>query len=243
MRIFGRPVLGLFAQFRANLSPESYFGLQMMMGFLLFAAAAWLFGGIAEDVVTGDPLILRDLEVERWFHIHQIPGLNRFLSGVSRLHEWPAITGDTALVMLYLLWRRDWRWVTTVICAVPGGMLLDALLKVAFHRARPTLSSSAALLHTYSFPSGHVMAATLIYGVSAAYLITRLAAWHFKVLAVLVACSLVAVVAFSRVYLGVHYLSDVLAAASAGVTWLAFCLVSVDTLWYRRGRQPGSDVG
>jgi membrane-associated phospholipid phosphatase len=190
VRARGRPVLDLFARLRANLSPGSYFGLQMTVGLLVFAAAAWLFGGIAEDVVTGDPLILRDLEVERWFHLHQTPRLNRFLSGVSRLHEWPAVTGATVLLMLYFLWRRDWRWVTTVICAVPGGMLLDALLKVAFHRARPALSSLAALLHTYSFPSGHVMAATLLYGVSAAYLITRLAAWHCRVLAVLVACSL-----------------------------------------------------
>ena len=169
MRAHGRPVLDLFARLRANLSPGSYFGLQMTVGLLVFAAAAWLFGGIAEDVVTGDPLILHDLEVERWFHLHQTSWLNKFLSSVSRLHEWPAVTGATMLLTLYLLWRRDWRWVTTVICAVPGGMLLDALLKVAFHRARPTLSSLAALLHTYSFPSGHVMAATLLYGVSAAY--------------------------------------------------------------------------
>ena len=85
--------------------------------------------------------------------------------------------------------------------------------------------------------------ATLIYEVSAAYLITRLAAWHCRVLAVLVACSLVAVVAFSRVYLGVHYLSDMLAAASAGLTWLALCVVAVDTLGDRRGRHHNSGVG
>jgi membrane-associated phospholipid phosphatase len=133
--------------------------------------------------------------------------------------------------------------VTTVICAVPGGMMLDALLKVAFRRARPTLSDLTAVLHTYSFPSGHVMAATLLYGVAAAYLTTRLTAWRSGVIAVIVACFLVTIVAFSRVYLGVHYLSDVLAAAAAGVTWLALCLVAVDTLWYRRGRHHNSGVG
>jgi membrane-associated phospholipid phosphatase len=239
----GRPVLGLFGRLRAGLSPGSYFGLQLTVGLLVFAAGAWVFGGIAEDVFTGDPLIAFDLGVERWFHSHQTPWLNRFLSGVSRLHEWPAVTGATVLIVLYLLWRRDWRWATTVICAVPGGMLLDAILKMAFHRARPTLSDLTAVLHTYSFPSGHVMAATLIYGVAAAYLTTRLAAWRWEFLAVLVACSLVAIVAFSRVYLGVHFLSDVLAAAAAGVTWLALCLMAVDTLWYRRDRQHNSGVG
>ena len=231
----GRLALGFFARLKAELSPGSYFALQMTVGVLGCAAGAWLFGGIAEDVVTGDPLTVLDLEVERWFHSHQMPWLNRCLSGVSRLHEWPAVTGATALLLLYLTLRRDWRWVTTVICAVPGGMLLDALLKVAFHRARPTLAILAAVLHTYSFPSGHVMAATLLYGVTAAYLSTRLPTWRWGVLAVLVACCWVAVVAFSRVYLGVHYLSDVLAAAAAGITWLALCLVAVDTLWYRRG--------
>jgi membrane-associated phospholipid phosphatase len=237
------PVLGFFARLRAGLSPGSYFGLQITVGVLVFAAGAWLFGGIAEDVVTGDTIIALDLEAERWLHSHQTPWLNRFLSGVSRLHEWRAVTGITALLLLYLVLRRDWRWVTTVICAVPGGMLLDAVLKVAFHRARPTLSILAAVLHTYSFPSGHVMAATLIYGVAAAYLTTRLATWRWGVLAVLVACCWVAVVAFSRVYLGVHYLSDVLAAAAAGVTWLALCLVAVDTLWYRRGCHHNSGAG
>lgn len=238
-----RPVSRLFARLRTGLSPGSYFGLQITAGVLIFAAGAWLFGGIAEDVVTGDSIIALDLEAERWFHSHQTPWLNRFLSGVSRLHEWPAITGATVLFLLYLLWRRDWRWMTTVVCAVPGGMLLDALLKVAFHRARPTLSTLAAVLHTYSFPSGHVMAATLLYGVAAAYLSTRLAVWYGVVLAVLVAGSMVAMVAFSRVYLGVHYLSDVLSAAAAGVTWLALCLMAVDTLWYRRGRRHNNADG
>jgi membrane-associated phospholipid phosphatase len=226
----------LFARLKAGLSPEGYFALQIATGVLVFAAGAWLFGGIAEDVMTGEPLVALDLGVERWFHAHQTPWLNRILSSISRVHGWRGITAATILLLLYLLWHRNWRWVTTVICAVPGGMLFDAILKMAFHRARPTLSELTFVLHTYSFPSGHVMAATLFYGVAAAYLTTRLVAWRWEFLAALVACFLVAVVAFSRVYLGVHFLSDVLAAAAAGATWLALCLMAADTLWYRRGR-------
>jgi membrane-associated phospholipid phosphatase len=236
-------VLGFIARLRGDLSPGSYFGLQIAVGVAVLAAGAWLFGGIAEDVVTGDPIVALDLETERWFHHHQTPWLNRILSGIGWLHEWPGVTGATVLLLAYLLWRQDWRWVTTVICAVPGGMLLDVLLKVAFHRARPTLSDLSAVLHTYSFPSGHVMAATLIYGVAATYVTARLGAWRWGAFAFLVACLLVALVAFSRIYLGVHYLSDVLAASAAGVTWLALCLVAVDTLWYRRGRRHNNDAG
>jgi membrane-associated phospholipid phosphatase len=226
----------LFARLKASLSPGGYFALQMAVGVVVFTVGAWLFRGIAEDVMTGQPLVALDLRAERWFHSHQTPWLDRTLSRVSQVHEWRGISGATLLLLLYLLWRRNWRWLTTVICAVPGGMLLDTILKLAFHRARPTLSDLTAVLHTYSFPSGHVMAATLFYGVAAAYLATRLYSWRLEFLAPLVACCLVAIVAFSRIYLGVHFLSDVLAAVAAGVAWLAFCLMAVDTLWYRLGR-------
>ena len=151
-------------------------GLQLTVGALAFTGAAWLFGGIAEDVLTGDPLTVFDLQAERWFHSHQAPWLTTFLSAVSRWHEWPAMTAVTLLLLLYLLWQRHWHWVVTIICTVPGGMLLNTLIKLVFHRARPTLSDLTATLHTYSFPSGHVMAATLIYGVVAAYLAARITA-------------------------------------------------------------------
>lgn len=230
-------VSGIIARLRGRLSPGSYFALQMVVGVTVLAGGAWLFGGISEDVVNGDPIVALDLQTERWFHDHQTPWLNRTLSDISLLHEWPAVTGATVLLLAYLLSRQDWRWLITVICAVPGGMLLNVLLKLAFHRARPTLSDLSAALHTYSFPSGHVMAATLVYGVAATYVTARLAAWRWGAFAVFVACFSIALVAFSRIYLGVHYLSDVLAASAAGVTWLALCLVAVNTLWYRRGRR------
>jgi membrane-associated phospholipid phosphatase len=233
LNVCDRSVWMRFARLVARMSPASRFAVQILAGAAIFVAAAWLFGGIAEDVATQDSLIVFDLSVERWFHAQQSPWWNAFFSIVSRLHEWREVTGATLLFLSYLLYRREWRWVLTLICTVPGGMLLNLLLKAALHRARPTLSALATALHSYSFPSGHVMAATLLYGVTAAYLVVRVAAWQWGVLAVLLACSLVSLVAMSRVFLGVHFLSDVTAAAAAGVMWLALCLVAVHTLWYR----------
>jgi undecaprenyl-diphosphatase len=231
------------ARLRAALSPGGYFAVQMAVGVMAFAAAAWLFGDIAEDVVTADPTVVFDRQVGRWFHAHQIPWLNEFSSGISQLFGGPAVTGATVLLLLYVLWRREWRWMITVICVVPGGMLVNGILKVAFHRARPTLSTLTAVLHTYSFPSGHVMAATLVCGVAAAYLTARPASWGRKVLTGLAACCVVVVVAFCRLYLGVHYLSDVLSAAAAGVMWLSLCLVAVGTLQHRRNGHDKGSVG
>ena len=174
MCVRGRAMLSSLARLRAALSPGGYFGLQMAAGVLAFAAGAWLFGGIAEDVVTGDPIIVLDQKVERWFHSHQTPWLIEFFSGVSRLFGWPGVTGATVLLLISLVWRRDWRWVITVICAVPGGMLLDGLLKVAFHRARPTLAILAVVLRTYSFPSGHALFSLCFYCMLAAVFTGRI---------------------------------------------------------------------
>lgn len=223
------------AWLRRRLSPESYFGLQLTLGVVLFAGAAWMFGGIAEDVVTDDPLTVIDTIIAKWLHEHSVWWLTAFAAFVSRLHEWTGIAALTILLIFYLCWKRQWQWAVKVACTVAGGMLLNVLLKLIFHRARPSFSEIAATLQTYSFPSGHVMAAMLIYGVMAAYVAARLSAWRWRVLAVLVALALVGLVAFSRMYLGVHYLSDVLAASAAGIAWFALCDVAVGTLWHRRG--------
>lgn len=226
------------AWLRERLSPGSYFGLQLTLGVLVFAAAAWIFGGIAEDVVNGDPLTIFDDRVALWFHAHQHPWVTLAMAAVSRVHEWTVLAALTALFLAYLAWQRMGAWFVTVICVFPGGMLLNFLLKFLFHRARPIYSELAAALYTYSFPSGHVMAATLFWGILAVYLVERIEAWRWRVLVILIAVLFVALVALSRVYLGVHYVSDVLAAAAEGVAWLVLCYTAGNTYRQHRGERP-----
>jgi undecaprenyl-diphosphatase len=89
-------------------------------------------------------------------------------------------------------------------------------------------------LTTYSFPSGHTAAATVFYGLIACFLLSRVRAWPARAGIVAACCLMVALVALSRMYLGVHYLSDVLAAAAEGAAWLATCITAVSTLQRRR---------
>ena len=218
---------------RARLSPGGYFGLEMTLGILAFTGAAWLLGGVTEDVVSGDPLTLFDLRAERWFYAHQVPWLTSVMSAVSRWHEWRPVSIATFVLALFLVWRRQWYWLVAVACAIPGGTALNTLLKLVLHRARPNLTELAATLRTYSFPSGHTVAATLFYGFIAVYLASLVSAWRWRVLAVLGAMLMVFFVALSRVYLGVHYVSDVLAAMAEGIAWLALCLIALSTMWRR----------
>ena len=114
-------------------------------------------------------------------------------------------------------------------------MMLNTALKYLFDRARPTWDDPILTLSSASFPSGHTAGATLFYGFLAAYMV-----WNMKKAwprAIVVACCalMVAVVGFSRIYLGAHYLSDVLAAMSMSMVWLVICLISVRGLAHRRG--------
>jgi membrane-associated phospholipid phosphatase len=109
-------------------------------------------------------------------------------------------------------------------------MLLNVVLKNVFQRARPTFDHLLLTFSGHNFPSGHTMAAAMLYGTLAALALARIRAWHWRVLVVVVATFLIMLVSFSRIYLGAHYLSDVLGAMVEGLAWLAFCLTAVNAV-------------
>jgi membrane protein DedA with SNARE-associated domain/membrane-associated phospholipid phosphatase len=219
---------------RARLSPRSYLGLELTTGALVLIGASWLFGGIAEDVVNGDPLTLVDVQVAQWFHDHATPLVTRVMLAITHFHDPVRVTVAVLLMAGYLAWKRNWYWLICLSLTVPFGMLLNVLMKYSFHRIRPSFDNPLLLASSYSFPSGHVAGATLFYGVMAAMLVARLAAWRWRVLVVLAAVGLVLLVALTRLYLGVHYLSDVLAAFAEGIAWLTLCLTGMNTFWQHR---------
>ncbi|MFC5520557.1 bifunctional DedA family/phosphatase PAP2 family protein [Polaromonas jejuensis] len=224
---------------QARLSPRGYLGLQLTTGALVLTGASWLFGGIAEDVVSGDPLTLVDWRVAQWFHAHTAPRLTQAMLAVTHIHDPIPVTVAAMLVAVYLAWKRVWYWLIALSVTVPFGMLLNVLMKYAFHRARPSFDVPLLVLTSYSFPSGHVAGATLFYGVVAAMLVAKIKAWRWRVTIVLAAITLVVLVALTRMYLGVHYLSDVLAAFAEGVAWLTLCLTGLHTYWVHRLSGPG----
>jgi len=218
----------------ARLSPEGAMGLHLTLGVALLLVAAWLFGAIAEDVVTGATITLVDVRLAHWFHDRATPGFTRAMLFVT---HWNGIVGSSIMAVLLALWF--WRlhahyWLIVCLVAVPGGMLLNVALKHVFRRTRPSFDDPLLSLMTYSFPSGHTAAATVFYGLLACYLVRRVRTWRARALVMLGAVVMVMLVALSRMYLGVHYLSDVLAAAAEGAAWLAICITAVSTLHRRR---------
>lgn len=227
----------LTAFLRARFSSEEYLGLHLTLGALALIVAVFLFANIAEDVVTVDQITILDMQVSGWFHAHATPLFTRFMLLVTHLHSTLGIVVLSVLLVFYWVRTKAWDWVLTLVLTVPVGMLLNVLLKNIFQRARPSFDNPLLTLTTYSFPSGHAAGATLFYGVLAAYLICRAASWRWRMAIALLAILLVTLVGLSRIYLGVHYLSDVLAALAASSGWLAVSLTAVGTLRKRRRLQ------
>jgi undecaprenyl-diphosphatase len=191
--------------------------LALALGAAVFAAFA--FARIAEDYLTNDPLARWDLSFARWLAGERTTaGIDVFR--VFTFFGSPATCLAIAAVACIVLYRRRRLVDAALLPVVLGGAeLLNLILKLSFHRARPEVAF--VHLDTYSFPSGHAMISTAAYG-ALAYL-----AWgpagttRRRVLLGAGTVVLLAVVGFSRIYLGVHYLSDVLAGIAGGLFWLS----------------------
>jgi membrane-associated phospholipid phosphatase len=213
---------------RARLSSKESSGLYLTLSLLILLVAAWTFGAIAEDVITNDPLTNVDVQFSTWLRQHSVDWLTRCLLLITDLHSLLGVTVMTLALSAYLWIRRLRIWVLTLALTVFGGMLLNFLLKHVFVRARPHFDNPLLTLTTYSFPSGHTLMATVFYGTLCVLIVTRVRSWRWRGLAIWAAAAMILLVGFSRIYLGAHYLSDVLAAIAEGLAWLAFCLVAVE---------------
>ena len=190
-------------------------------------AAAIVFAIIAASVESSAPILKQDMQVSVFLHTHNNAVFVGFLYAITQLHS-PLGMGIIATLFGIYLWRQGHRhWTFSLALALGGGMLLNTALKLIFNRQRPVFDDPLLTLASASFPSGHTAGATLFYGFVAAYMMWDMHdAWRRAV--IVAGCTLmVALVGFSRIYLGAHYLSDVLAAISMSMAWLVACLILV----------------
>jgi undecaprenyl-diphosphatase len=198
---------------------------------VLLIAAASLFALLADDVTSGARLTVVDAEIASWLHRHATPPLVTAMFVWTQLHSTVAVGAYAAIATLVLALERSWRRATLVVVAVGGGLALNALMKLAFQRARPSFDDPLLTLATYSFPSGHVAGSTIFYGLAVVAVFARTTSARWRALVLVAALLAVVLVAFSRMLLGAHYLSDVLAAFVEGIAWLAVSVGALAAFW------------
>ena len=221
----------------ARFARGEYLGLHLTIGFILSVAALWLFGGVTEDVVHHDPLTAVDVQLAAWFRAHSGVAGDRISTVVTALGSPVVIATLAVVVASVLLYQRRWIVLAGWVAANAGGGVLGWTLKRVIRRPRPT--GAAEFLHgtSFSFPSVHALGSFIGYGMLA-YLL--LAFWPpaRRHATIVVTAATVAIVAIglSRLYLGVHFLSDVIGGYAAGAVWLTACVTGVEIANFRTHR-------
>jgi membrane-associated phospholipid phosphatase len=213
-------------------------GLGLTISVLLFAGGIWAFGGLLEDVLEAESLVRWDIAANDWFHAHQPGWAIRLFHAITQFGS-PVVWAVFVLVAVWLVSRHDnlllWAWVA----AIPGGLLLQFVLKASVHRTRPAHASMYLHGVTSSFPSGHSMNATIAY-LTLAYLLCSIFEWRGlrRVLTYGAALLVALAVGISRLVLGVHFPSDVVAGIAAGAAWLSACLAVLRVVRWRAAARP-----
>jgi membrane-associated phospholipid phosphatase len=206
---------------------------------IVFAVAAGLFLVIALAIALSTSLAALDAKAGTWLHVRATPLVSNAMVAVSFLGAPTTLTIVAVAGSLLLLYRRRHSEAVTLSAVVLGGNLLNFCLKHLIQRGRPVFDDPIFSLPTYSFPSGHAMASTVFYGLLSIYALVNARQRYAASVAVAAAVFMVALVSFSRVYLGLHYLSDVVGGIAEGVAWLALCFAA---LHYVRRREAGTGV-
>jgi undecaprenyl-diphosphatase len=170
---------------------------------------------------------------------NQNPWVKAFMVEVTSLGTGLVVLVLVVVTGLFLWLNKHKHSAILLAIATAGGLVLNNLMKMGFDRERPKIFDWGVHAMSSSFPSGHAMSAAVVYS-TVAYLAARLQRDHLtRVLTMSIAMVVIVMICASRVYLGVHYPSDVLAGAVIGLAWAAFCMATLEaTQLYARRNAP-----
>jgi membrane-associated phospholipid phosphatase len=209
------------------------FGLPLLAALLILAGSLWAFGYIVdEQILEGDATT--DQRLADWLHGRATDPFTEVFRAITWTGNFVTLLAVT-LVAVVVLWRRRRKTdALFVALAFLGAQVLSNGMKLGFRRERPFFPDPLATESTFSFPSGHALVSLAVYGSIALLLARRISSGPLRLLLLGGTALLVLAIGFSRLYLGVHFLSDVLAGFAAGTAWLALLYVALElrSRWY-----------
>lgn len=207
--------------------------LAIGVGATLLAGHA--FEELAESVHESSPrLVAFDARAHEWARFTHTTGSTRFFTAMTIIGTPVFLGGLLLIIAVILCIRRRWSWAAYLAVTTGGGALLNLVLKSIFARARPELAEALRHASGYSFPSGHAMGSTIVFSALAYLALRILRTWPQRAAALAFAMSMILAIASSRIYLGVHWISDVAAGLAAGLIWVTTTTVAYET--FRRIR-------
>ncbi len=227
-----------------RLDPSSPTGFWLTFAMATCALAAWAFGGITEDVVAREQIAMRDPHATAWMVAHRTPWVTGFMQVVTWLGSTAIIIPLALIVGVLLLLRaRKWQPLALFALGVAGAVLLYNMGKTLVGRPRPPSAIWIGHFSGFAFPSGHATQSVAFYGLLA-FVLARGRSPQVRAILWGSAAAIVLVIGVSRVYLGAHWMSDVLGGYALGAAWSALLVVLalVASSW-RRGGATEADSG
>jgi membrane protein DedA with SNARE-associated domain/membrane-associated phospholipid phosphatase len=208
---------------KGRLSAGEWYGANLTIGLALFIIALSSFGEIAEDVIDKETLFYLDFRIQTVMERIVSPGVTRFMVEITNFGGTYLVIMTIAAIIGYLMHKRDWWGLFALFLAAGLGEILLVLLKLTFHRPRP--AHHLAVAHGYSFPSGHAFSATIVYGflIYMVWKFSRNRALNSAISGTLI--FLIVLIGISRIYLNVHWLTDVLGGYAMGLAWLVLSII------------------
>ena len=200
-------------------------------------AASAAFAAMA-GFVTGGFTQRADEAILQFFQQNRSEFLNTVMLEITALGSGVTLLMIVSITSVFL-WLTKHKWsVYILLGGVVLGQIMNAILKNSFDRPRPSIVEKVTDVHSLSFPSGHAMTSMIVYG-SVCYLVARLEPTRrLRMLTWLLAAAVILVIGISRMYLGVHYPSDILAGYLGGLAVLAFVAASTKALRFFAPRRP-----
>jgi len=230
-----------FAFLGKRLDRASFSGLPITLISIGFVYVFFLFLGTVQDILASDQIVAADFRIARLLAYFRSPELTKIFLWITLLGKWQIIIGAAIAVSVILwLWKkRD--YIIYLWLALGADELFNYLGKLTIHRARP--DNSVYFENSFSFPSGHAMVSVIFYGFLGYLLIRHRKNWKQKVNVFFVCFIVVIAIGFSRLYLGVHYLSDVWGGYLLGLLILATAITFYEWRQFKKDKSRAiSDV-
>lgn len=204
-------------------------GIFLLGGLIVAAIGTAIFVAVASHVKAGSTQAFDDAMI-RWMGAHHSRTLDDIMLEITALGTGTVVMMIVAVAGLFLVLTQHKYSAILLLVSTFGGLVLNEVLKLGFNRPRPSIFVPEVHTVSSSFPSGHAMSAAIVYG-TVAYLAARLhkRTWA-RALVMTAALIVIALISLSRMYLGVHYPSDVVAGVAIGLAWAGFCMAMLEAI-------------
>ena len=224
--------------------PEGAFVLSLTIGLALLVVSVWIFGGVLHAVLGNEAMVRFDRPIVSYVAAHRLGWLTDGMETITCIGSELFLGGVICVAGLVLLSRtRTWHPLLLVAVALLGAMMLEFATKLVIARPRPAVVWMALPTTGFAFPSGHSTESTATYGALAYVIAQTQKDWRAKVASLSAGAVIVMLIGVSRVYLGVHWPTDVMAGWALGCAWLAIIFTTFSTVEKTRLPRVPHDPG